>query len=176
MSMTTSRAMDLRPVARAAQRLFTANQILFVIALVFGIVLGVDLATRETEGYVRTAANDAVRVFLLGGLFLYALLFALMDYARRYWIGIALAAALIITALAVAGTGAVIERGQRSGDYVGNGLIAALLLGPLVFWFALQLAASWQLLSENVGPLGRSLPDVDQRIHELTKGLAAAGH
>ena len=176
MSMTTSRVMDLRPVARAVQRLFTANQILFVIALVFGIVLGVDLATRETEGYVRTPANDIVRVFLLGGLSVYALLFALMDYARRYWIGIALAAALIIAALAVAGTGAVIELGQQSGDYVGNGLIAALLLGPLMFWFALQLAASWRLLSENAEPLGRSLTVVDQQIRELANSLAAAGH
>src|SRR5262249_31942612 len=109
MSITRSRAMDLRPVARAAQRLFTANQILFVVALAFGIVLGADLVARETDGYVRTAANDAVRVFLLGGLFVYALLFALMDYTRRYWIGVALAAALVITALAVGGTGAVIE-------------------------------------------------------------------
>jgi len=176
MNMTTSRAMDLSPVARAAQRLFTANEILFVIALVFGIVLGVDLATRETQGYVRTAANDIVRIFLLGGLFVYALLFVLMDYARRYWIGIALAAALLITALAVAGTGAVIELSQQSGGYVENGLIAALLLGPLVFWFALQLIASWRLLSENVGPLGRSLPDVDQRIRELAENLAAGGH
>src|SRR5262245_66562126 len=116
MSMMTSRAMDLRPVARAAQRLFTANQILFVVALLFGIVLGVDLATRETDGYVRTAANDTVRVLLLGGLFVYALLFALMDYARRYWIGIALAAALVVAALAVAGTGAVVQLGQQSGD------------------------------------------------------------
>jgi hypothetical protein len=176
MSMTTSRAMDLRPVARAAQRLFTANQILFVIALVFGIVLGVDLATRETEGYVRTAANDTVRVFLLGGLFVYALLFALMDYARRYWLGIALAAALVITALAVAGIGAVIELGRQSGDYVENGLVAALLLGPLAFWFAVQLSGSWRLLRQNAAPLDRSLPVVDQRIRELAKSLAAAGH
>ena len=176
MSMTTSRAMDLRPVARAAQRLFTANQILFVIALMFGIVLGVDLATKETEGYVHTPANDTVRVFLLGGLFVYAVLFALMDYARHYWIGIALAAALLISALAVAGTGTVVELSQQSGDYVANGVITALLLGPLVFWFALQLSGSRRLLRQNAAPLDRSLPVVDQRIRELVKSLAAAGH
>ena len=176
MSMTTSRAMDLRPVARAAQRLFTANQILLVVALVFAIVLGVDLATRETESYVRTAANDTVRVFLLGGLFVYAVLFALMDYGRRYWIGVALAAALVIAALLVAGTGTVIDLGQNAGGYVENALIAFLLLGPLVFWFARQLAGSWQLLRQNAAPLGQSLTDVDRRIRELAKSLAAAGH
>jgi len=176
MSMTTSRAMDLRPVARAAQRLFTANQILFVVALVFGIVLGVDLATRETDGYVRTIANDTVRVFLLGGLFVYALLFALMDYARRYWIGVALAAALVIAALLVAGTGTVIDLGQNAGGYVENALIAVLLLGPLVFWFARQLAGSWRLLRQNAVPLGQSLTDVDHQIRELANSLAAAGH
>jgi hypothetical protein len=176
MSMTTSRAMDLRPVARAAQRLFTANQILFVIALMFGVAIGVLLVTRDTDGFVRTAASDTVRVLLLGGLFVYAVLFALMDYARRYWIGVALAAGLIIAALAVAGMGAVIEQSQQSGDYVDIGLGAVLLLGPLVFWFALQLAASWRLLNENVGPLGRSLTVVDQRIRQLGHSLAAAGH
>jgi len=176
MSITRSRAMDLRPVARAAQRLFTANQILFVVALAFGIVLGADLVARETDGYVRTAANDAVRVFLLGGLFVYALLFALMDYTRRYWIGVALAAALVITALAVGGTGAVIELSRPSGDYVENGLIATLLLGPFVFWFAAQLSGSWQLLRQNAAPLGRSLTVVDRRIRELADSLARAGH
>src|SRR5512145_2944070 len=127
MNMARSCSMDLRPAARAAQRLFTANQILFVIALVFGVALGTGLATTGTDGYVRTAANDAVRFFLLSGLFVYALLFVLMDYARRYWIGVALAAALVMLALIVAGVVAVM--GQQSGGYLENGLIAGLLLG-----------------------------------------------
>jgi hypothetical protein len=169
-------AMDVRPAARAAQRLFTANQILFVIALVFGVVLGAGLVTKGTDGYVRTAANDAVRVFLLGGLFVYALLFVLMDYARRYWIGVGLAAALVMAALIVLGAGAVIETGQQSGAYIENGLITALVLAPLVIWFALQLAGCWRLLRENAGPLGGSLTAVDQRIRELANSLAGAGH
>jgi hypothetical protein len=176
MSMTKSRAMDLRPAARAAQRLFTANQILFVIALVFGVILGSDLVTNRTDAYVRSAANDAVRVFLLGGLFVYALLFALMDYARRYWIGVALAAALVIAALIVAGTGTLIDMGQEASGYIGNALIVVLLLGPLVFWFARQLAGSWQLLRQNAAPLGQALTVIDQRIRELAKSLARAGH
>jgi hypothetical protein len=176
MGMTKSRVMDLRPAARAAQRLFTANQILFVIALMFGVALGVLLASRDPDAFVRTAANDIVRVLLLGGLFVYAVLFALMDYARRYWIVVALAAALVMTALIVVGTATVIDLGQQSGSYVENGLIAALLLGPLLFWFALQLAASWRLLRQSVAPLGRPLTVVDQRIRELAHSLAGAGH
>src|ERR1051326_1931175 len=142
MSITKSRAMDLRPVARAAQRPFQANQILFVIALVFGIVLGVLLVTKETDGFARTAADDTVRIFLLGGLFVYAGLFALMDYARRYWIGVALSAALVMMAIVL---GTMIAIVQGSEDYVWNALAAVLVMGPLVFWFALQLAASWRL-------------------------------
>src|SRR5262245_30306121 len=175
MSMTKLRAMDLRPAARAAQRLFTANQILFVLALVFGVALGV-LVIKQPDDFVRSGANDAVRVLLLGGLFVYALLFALMDYARRYWVGVALAAALVIAALMVAGTAALIELGRQGKSYVENALIMVLLLGPLVFWFARQLAASWRLLSENAGPLGRSLTVVDQRIRQLDNSLAVAGH
>src|SRR5262245_40093521 len=176
MSMTKLRAMDLRPVARAAQRLFTANQILFVIALVLGVMVGTGLVAKGTDGYVRTAGNVAVWIFLFSGLFVYALLFALMDYARRYWIGVALAAVLVIAALMVAGTATLIDLGREGNGYVGNALIMVLLLGPLVFWFARQLAASWRLLSENAGPLGRSLTVVDQRIRELGNSLAAAGH
>jgi hypothetical protein len=176
MSMTKSRAMDLRPAARAAQRLFTANQILFVVALVFAVILGSDLVTKQTDAYVRSAANDAVRVFLLGGLFVYALLFALMDYARRYWIGVALAAALVMAALIVLAIGTLIEMGQEAGGYIGNVQIVVLLLGPFFFWFARQLAGSWQLLRQNAAPLGQSLTVVDQRIRELAERLAGAGH
>jgi len=139
---------------------------------VFGIVLGVLLVT-EPDGFTRTAADDTVRVFLLGGLFVYAVLFALMDYARRYWIGVAFAAALVMMAIVLA---TVIALAQGSEDYLWNVLAAVLVIGPLVFWFALQLAASWRLLSENAGPLGRSLTFVDQRIRELANSLAAAGH
>jgi hypothetical protein len=173
MSMTTSRTMDLRPAARAAQRLFTANQILFVIALMFGVALGVLLASKDPDAFVRTAANDIVRVLLLGGLFVYAVLFALMDYARRYWIGAALAAALVMMGIVF---GTVIAIGQQSDDLVWNVLAAVLVLGPLVFWFALQLVASRRLLSENAEPLGRPLTVVDQRIRQLANTLAAAGH
>jgi hypothetical protein len=172
MSMTKSRAMDLRPAARAAQRLFTANQILFVIALVFGVSLGI-LVIKQPGDFARSGADDAVRGFLLGGLFVYALLFALMDYARRYWIGVALAAALVMMAIVL---GTVIAIGQQSEDHVLNVLGAVLVLGPIVLWFALQLAASWQLLRQNVAPLGRPLTLVDQRIRELAHSLAGAGH
>jgi hypothetical protein len=176
MSMTKSRAMDLRPAARAAQRLFTANEILLVIALVFGVILGSDLITNRTDAYSRSAADDAVRVFLFSGLFVYALLFTLMDYARSYWIGVALAAALMIAALIVLGAGTLIEMGQGAGGYVENTLIMVLLLGPFFFWFARQLAGSWRLLSENAAPLGQSLTVVDQRIRQLAGKLAGAGH
>jgi hypothetical protein len=172
-----SLVIDLRPAAGAAQRLFTANQILFVIALAFGIVLGADLVTKGgTDGYVRTAANDAVRVFLLTGLFVYALLFALMDYARRYWIGVGLAAALVLAALIVLGNATVIEMGQQSDGYVENGLITVGLLGPFVIWFASQLAGCMRLLREDAAPLGGSLVVVDQRIRELANSLVEAGH
>jgi hypothetical protein len=43
MSGMKSIVMDLRPAAKAAQRLFTANQIMFVIALVYGVGSGVHL-------------------------------------------------------------------------------------------------------------------------------------
>src|SRR5262249_32101397 len=149
------------------------NEILLVIALVFGVILGSDLITNRTDAYSRSAADDAVRGFLLGGLFVYALLFAFMDYARRYWIGVALAATLVMVAIVL---GTVIAIGQQSGDYVVNGLGAVVGLGPLVFWFALQLTASWQLLRQNATPLGQSLTVVDQRIRQLAGKLAGAGH
>lgn len=133
MSTKQSCAMDLRPAARAAQRLFTANQVLFVIALVFGVTLGIvlaaDWASKGADGYMRTAADNAVRAALLGGLFLYALLFALMDYPRRYWIGVALAAAQVAATLIV---WAVIAVAQESGADAENVAAAALIVGPIV--------------------------------------------
>lgn len=176
--------LDIGRLARAAQRLFTAAQWMFVFALLIAVALGAGLVRGDMGDVAQDALNNIIRFFLFGALLAYAALYALMDYGRRFWLAAAVASALGLGAMLIWGGLAAIgfeADGASDPDPDAPGVVAsvlafALILGPPLLWFLRQFLGAWALLragrAEAGAPLAAAMAEAE-RISAARPGPSA---
>lgn len=185
-SSETAKDIDIRPLGRAAQRLFTATQWMFALTIVFGAVyLGIAAGLRESDAFVHGVLNWVLRVLMLGALIGYSVLFVIMDYRRRFALGALLAAssmflgwtiaAVFVTreqyleALADPAAASPFAQEGGYGEFI-LGLSALILFGPPLYWFGRQaLGARLLLRAPALAREGRFIEEM-----EAAKRVAAA--
>ncbi|MEL6317437.1 MAG: hypothetical protein AAFR16_07335, partial [Pseudomonadota bacterium] len=179
---------SIGPLARAAQRVFTGVQVMFVLAVAVATVLAGAVVSGEVAGYATDPANMVIRALLMAALLAYAALFALMDYSGRFWRGAFWASALLIAALIVwGGLGAALfePEGAAAADEEGTAGMAATLialavvLGPPVWLTARQTLAARRLLGAQAALTrdgGRTLPRAMAEARAVWRRQGRAGH
>ena len=168
----TPAIIDIGPLARSAHRVFTANQILFVLGALFAVTFAGDLVTGDTQDYALDSANNVFRVLFFTSLLIYVAVAAVADYQAWYWRACAAASLVMLACMLYTAVFLIAD----DDDRLTTGLAAIVVFGLPVLWFYRQWSFCRRLLTARLAPFDRRLADVLADVPPIWAAQKAAGH